>query len=187
MLTRTTSRYYGQPTSRVDAFWLCCTLLRLLHRRGQSDTQRLDAREATVLLRMFELGNTDVANALAELPDVDLLRQALNTAATVPGDPDGGSLWPLFERVMAFALAWDNHLEGHPVLMGAARRVRGSGQHGLLDLADDVVAHAKQGAALGERLAQLMVERWGGDPTVAVTLAEVMAAAPELADGCLFF
>ena len=187
MLIRTTSRYYAEPATRVDAYWLCCTLLRVLHLRGQPDACQLYACEATAVLQMFGIGQTDVANALGKLPDVAPLQTALNAIRTVPGDSDAGSLWPLFERVMAFALAWDDHLEGHPVLLGATREVRRSGHEKLLDLADGIVVHAEQGAALGERVAQLMVERWGGDPAVSVSLAEVIKAEPRLADGCLYF
>lgn len=187
MLIRTTSRYYAQPATRVDAYWLCCTLLRVLHRRGQPEARQLYACEAMAVLRMFGLGQTDVAHALGELPDVAPLQAALNAILIVPDDSFSGSLWPLFERVMAFALAWDDHLEGHPVLSGAAREVRRSGKQDLLDLADGIVVHAEQGAALGEQLAQLLVERWGADPVASVTLAEVIVAEPDLAVGCLYF
>ena len=187
MLIRSTSRYYASPGNRVDSFWLCCSLLRLLHHRGDSEARALHLREVTVVLDLLGLGETDVRAALADLPDAEPLRHALRRARPLADDSSGSPLWALFEHTMTFALAWSDHLEGHPVLRGGARRARQSGEDDVLSLADDIVAHAEHGAALGERLSRLMVGRWGGDPERTVSVAEVMAVDPGLAHGCLWF
>jgi len=180
-------RHYAEPSAVVDAYWLCTAVLRAGSVPCREQKRRDARREAAAILQCLGMGETRLAEAWSDLA---VASRKLRVAPLRGHDGASAlllkSLWPTFRHLLALPLSWDNLLEGSPVLRTSRRK--GVPNRAEFQAAVEVTIEASWAAeSAAQALSPILVGAWGGKPGRTCTLAEVIAADPSLARGCLYF